>query len=74
MSPKTYSNGTEQVDPGTLRMSGTHVAADLRMEDGFHSFEAGFIDAPWWMSAGSTLKGAIRGDTPATIPTIVIRN
>ncbi len=73
MSPKTYSNGTEQVDPGTLLMSGTHAAADLRMEDGFFSCESGFLDAPVWMAAGATLRGVTRDDTPASIPAITFR-
>jgi len=74
MSPKTYSNGTENIDAESLLVSGTQVGAWLRIEDGFFNFEAGAIDAPEWMAAGAMLRGVIREDTPAAIPAIVIRN
>jgi len=73
MSPKTYSNGAENLDADFLMMSGTQVSADLRIEDGFFNFEAGFLDAPVWMAAGATLRGVTRGDTPASIPAITFR-
>ena len=74
MTTKTYSNGAENLDADFLTMSGTHVGANLRIEDGFFNFEAGAIDAPEWMAAGAMQRGVIRGDTPAAIPAIVIRN
>ena len=74
MSPKTYSNGTEEIDAESLLVSGTQVGAHLRMEDGFYAFEAGAIDAPEWMAAGAMLRGVIREDTPAAIPAIFFRN
>ena len=74
MSPKTYSNGAENLDADFLMMSGTQVSADLRIEDGFFNFEAGAIDAPEWMAAGAMLRGVICEDTPAAIPAIVFRN
>jgi len=74
MSPKTYSNGAENLDADFLMMSGTHITADLRMEDGFFSCESGFLDAPMWMAAGAMQRGVIREDTPAAIPAIVIRD
>ncbi|OQA27890.1 MAG: hypothetical protein BWY57_03580 [Betaproteobacteria bacterium ADurb.Bin341] len=74
MSPKTYSNGTEEIGAETLLMSGTRPSVDLRIESGFFPCEAGGIDAPEWMAAGATLRGVIRGDTPTAIPAIVFRN
>ena len=74
MSPKTYSNGAENLDADFLMMSGTQVSANLRIEDGFFNFEAGAIDAPEWMAAGSMQRGVIRTDTPAAIPAIFFRN
>lgn len=74
MSPKTYSNGAENLDADFLMMSGTHLGTKLRIEDGFFNFEAGAIDAPEWMAAGAMLRGAIRTDTPAAIPAIILRN
>ncbi len=74
MSPKTYSNGAENLDADFLMMSGTQLGTKLRMEDGFYNFEAGAIDAPEWMAAGAMLRGVIREDTPAAIPAIVFRN
>lgn len=74
MIRKTYSNGTEQIDAETLLVSGVQVATDLRTEHGYFTFEADSIDAPEWMAAGSMLRGLIRGDTPATVPAIVLRN
>lgn len=74
MSPKTYSNGAENIDADFLMMSGTQLGTKLRMEDGFFNFEAGAIDAPEWMAAGAMLRGVIRTDTPAAIPAIVFRN
>jgi len=74
MSPKTYSNGAERLDAGDMLVSGTHITADLRMEDGFFSCESGFLDAPMWMAAGAMQRGVIREDTPAAIPAIVIRD
>ena len=74
MSPKTYSNGTEEIGAETLLVSGTQVSANLRIEDGFFNFEAGAIDAPEWMAAGAMQRGVISEDTPAAIPAIVIRN
>lgn len=73
MSPKTYSNGAENLDADFLMMSGTQVGAHLRIEDGFFNFEAGAIDAPEWMAAGAMLRGVTRGDTPASIPAITFR-
>jgi len=73
MSPKTYSNGTEEIGAETLLMSGTRTSVDLRIEDGFFNFEAGAIDAPEWMAAGAMLRGVIREDTPAAIPAIFFR-
>ena len=63
MSPKTYSNGTEEIGAETLLMSGTRPSVDLRIESGFFPCEA----------AGATLRGVIRGDTPAAIPAIFFR-
>mgnify|MGYP003514607436 CR=1 FL=1 len=74
MSPKTYSNGTEEIGAETLLVSGTQVSANLRIEDGFFNFEAGAIDAPEWMAAGAMLRGTVRTDTPAAIPAIILRN
>lgn len=74
MATKTYSNGAENLDADFLIMSGTQVGAGLRLEDGFYSFEAGAIDAPEWMAAGSMQRGTVRNDTPAAIPAIVFRN
>ena len=74
MSPKTYSNGAENLDADFLMMSGTQLGTKLRIDDGFYSFEAGAIDAPEWMAAGAMQRGVIREDTPAAIPAIVIRN
>ena len=74
MTTKTYSNGAENLDADFLMMSGTQVGAHLRIEDGFFNFEAGAIDAPEWMAAGAMQRGVIRGDTPAAIPAIVVRN
>lgn len=74
MSPKTYSNGAENLDADFLMMSGTQLGTKLHIDDGFYSFEAGAIDAPEWMAAGAMLRGVIREDTPAAIPAIVIRN
>ena len=74
MSPKTYSNGAENLDADFLMMSGTQLGTKLRIEDGFYTFEAGAIDAPEWMAAGAMLRGVIREDTPAAIPAIVFRN
>lgn len=74
MSPKTYSNGAENLDADFLMMSGTQAGAHLRMEDGFYAFEAGAIDAPEWMAAGAMLRGTVRTDTPAAIPAIILRN
>jgi len=73
MSPKTYSNGAENLDADFLMMSGTQLGTKLRIDEGFYSFEAGAIDAPEWMAAGSTLRGTIRSTTPATIPRIARR-
>ena len=73
MSPKTYSNGAENLDADFLMMSGTQLGAELRIEDGFFSCESGFLDAPVWMAAGATLRGVTRGDTPASIPAITFR-
>jgi len=73
MSPKTYSNGAERLDAGDMLVSGTHITADLRMEDGFFSCESGFLDAPMWMAAGAMQRGVTRGDTPASIPAITFR-
>ena len=74
MSPKTYSNGAENLDADFLMMSGTQIGTKLRIEDGFYTFEAGAIDAPEWMAAGAMLRGTVRTDTPAAIPAIVFRN
>ena len=74
MSPKTYSNGAENLDAEFLLVSGTQANAWLRMEDGFFSCESGFLDAPVWMAAGAMLRGVIREDTPAAIPAIILRN
>ena len=74
MSPKTYSNGAENLDADFLMMSGTQVGAHLRIEDGFFNFEAGAIDAPEWMAAGAMQRGLIRTDAPAAIPAIFFRN
>ena len=73
MSPKTYSNGAENLDADFLMMSGTQVGAHLRIEDGFFNFEAGAIDAPEWMAAGAMLRGTVRTDTPTAIPAIFLR-
>ena len=73
MSPKTYSNGAENLDADFLMMSGTQAGAHLRIDEGFYSFEAGAIDAPEWMAAGAMLRGVTRGDTPASIPAITFR-
>ena len=73
MSPKTYSNGAENLDADFLMMSGTQLGTKLRIDEGFYSFEAGAIDAPEWMAAGAMLRGVIREDTPAAIPAIVFR-
>jgi hypothetical protein len=73
MSPKTYSNGAENLDADFLMMSGTQAGAHLRMEDGFYAFKAGAIDAPEWMAAGAMLRGTVRTDTPAAIPAIFFR-
>ena len=73
MSPKTYSNGAENLDADFLMMSGTQVGAHLRIEDGFFSCESGFLDAPDFVCSGSTLRGTIRSTTPATIPRIARR-
>ena len=72
MSPKTYSNGAENLDADFLMMSGTQL--DTKLRDGFYNFEAGAIDAPEWMAAGAMQRGVIREDTPAAIPAIVFRN
>ena len=74
MSPKTYSNGAENLDADFLMMSGTQLGTKLRIEDGFYTFEAGAIDAPEWMAAGAMLRGVIREDTPAAIPAIILRS
>ena len=74
MSPKTYSDGADNLDADFLLMSGTQVGAHLRIEDGFFNVEAGAIDAPEWMAAGAMLRGTVRTDTPAAIPAIVFRN
>ena len=73
MSPKTYSNGAENLDADFLMMSGTQVGAHLRIEDGFFNFEAGAIDAPEWMAAGAMQRGTVRSTTPVTIPRIARR-
>ena len=73
MSPKTYSNGAENLDADFLMMSGTQAGAHLRIEDGFYTLEAGAIDAPEWMAAGAMQRGTVRTDTPAAIPAIFFR-
>ena len=73
MSPKTYSNGAEQVTAESLTVTGIHIGAILRIEDDFFSCESGFLDAPDFVFSGSTLRGTIRSTTPATIPRIARR-
>lgn len=73
MNPKTYSNGAEQVSAEFLTSSGICVGVNLRTEDGFFSCESGFLDAPDFVCSGSTLRGTVRGTTPATIPRIALR-
>ncbi len=74
MSPKTYSNGAENLDADFLMMSGTQVGAHLRIEDGFFNFEAGAIDAPEWMAAGAMLRFVQGGFAPAAVPAISFRS
>lgn len=53
--PRTYSNGVVFIDGGMHLVTGTSNSADLRMDDGFYAIECGFIDAPKWIAAGSTV-------------------
>lgn len=74
MSPKTYSNGAEQVSTEFLTSTGAHIGADLRIEDDFFSCESGFLDAPDLICSGSTRSSVIRGTVPATVPGITLRH
>ena len=51
--PRIYSNGAKHLACDFTKWSGTQSGTDLRLDDGFYECEAGFLDAPDLIAAGS---------------------
>ena len=71
--PRIYSNGAEHLACDFTKWSGTQSGTDLRLDDGFYECEAGFLDAPGLIAAGSMCGDLTPGKSGYAVATSTIR-
>lgn len=71
--PRIYSNGAEHVPCDHRQWSGTFSSTDLRIKHGFYVCQAGFLDAPECIAAGSAIGNTTPRDPGYAVATFTYR-
>lgn len=72
--PRIYSNGAEHLPVDHRKWTGTFASCNLRAKHGFFGIQAGFLDAPECIAAGSMIGNSTAGNPGYAVATTTYRD